>query len=46
MGFGDVLKQYINDTNDKMIESDVATNAFVRGDDINSLSQVKVCKGQ
>ncbi|MDI9207578.1 hypothetical protein MT361_03305 [Clostridium butyricum] len=27
-----------------MIEADVATNAFVRGDDINSLSQVKVCK--
>lgn len=35
MSFGDVLKKTINDTNDKLVESDTATNAFIRGDDIN-----------
>lgn len=35
VSFGDVLKKTINDTNDKLVESDAATNAFVRGDDIN-----------
>lgn len=34
-GFGDILKKAINDTNDKLIESDAATNAFIRGDDVN-----------
>lgn len=34
-GFGDVLKKAINDTNNKLIESDTATNAFIRGDDVN-----------
>ncbi|HCW53425.1 MAG TPA: flagellar hook-basal body complex protein FliE [Clostridium sp.] len=35
MSFGHILKKTINDTNDKLVESDAATNAFIRGDDIN-----------
>ena len=32
--FGDVLKKAINDTNDKLIESDAATNAFISIDEV------------
>ena len=35
ISFGDVLKKAIDDTNNKLVESDAATNAFIRGDDIN-----------
>ena len=34
-GFGDILKKVINDTNDKLLQSDAATNAFIKGEDIN-----------
>ncbi|WP_455791071.1 flagellar hook-basal body complex protein FliE [Clostridium butyricum] len=33
--FGNALKKAIDGTNEKLVESDAATNAFVRGDDIN-----------
>lgn len=39
--FGDVLKKAINDTNDKLVESDAATNAFIRGDDV-SIDEVMI----
>ena len=39
--FGDVLKKAINDTNHKLVESDAATNAFIRGDDI-SIDEVMI----
>lgn len=35
VGFGDVLKKAINDTNDRLVQSDAATNAFIKGDDVN-----------
>ena len=41
MSFGDVLKKTINDTNDKLVESDAATNAFIRGDDV-SIDEVMI----
>lgn len=34
-GFGDILKKAINDTNDKLLQSDAATNAFIKGEDVN-----------
>ena len=34
-GFGDILKKVINDTNDKLLQSDAATNAFIKGEDVN-----------
>ncbi|MEW9937350.1 flagellar hook-basal body complex protein FliE [Clostridium butyricum] len=33
--FGNALKKAIDGTNEKLVESDAATNAFIRGDDIN-----------
>ena len=33
--FGNALKKAIDGTNEKLVESDSATNAFIRGDDIN-----------
>ena len=39
--FGDVLKKAINDTNHKLVESDAATNAFIRGDDV-SIDEVMI----
>lgn len=33
--FSNALKKAIDGTNEKLVESDAATNAFVRGDDIN-----------
>ena len=41
VSFGDVLKKTINDTNDKLVESDAATNAFIRGDDV-SIDEVMI----
>lgn len=35
VNFGDVLKEYIDDTNLKSVESSEATSKFARGDDIN-----------
>ena len=42
--FGDVLKNCINDTNDKMIQSDSVTKSFIKGDDVN-IDEVMI-KGQ
>jgi len=33
--FGDVLKNCINDTNDKMVQANSTTNSFVKGEDVN-----------
>ncbi|APF22460.1 flagellar hook-basal body complex protein FliE [Clostridium butyricum] len=33
--FGNALKKAIDGTNEKLVESDSATNSFIRGDDIN-----------
>ena len=33
--FSNTLKKAIDGTNEKLVESDAATNAFIRGDDIN-----------
>lgn len=35
IGFGEVLKNAVNDVNTKMVQSDSATNGFVKGDDVN-----------
>jgi flagellar hook-basal body complex protein FliE len=35
VSFGDVFKECINDTNDKMIQSDSATTSFIKGEDVN-----------
>ncbi|MBE6062718.1 MAG: flagellar hook-basal body complex protein FliE [Clostridium butyricum] len=33
--FADVLKKTINDTNDKLVQADTVTNAFIKGADVN-----------
>ncbi|AOR22924.1 flagellar hook-basal body complex protein FliE [Clostridium taeniosporum] len=33
--FGETLKNCINDVNEKQIDADASTNAFVKGDDVN-----------
>jgi flagellar hook-basal body complex protein FliE len=35
VSFGDVLKNCINDTNDKITQSDSAATSFVKGDDVS-----------
>jgi flagellar hook-basal body complex protein FliE len=35
VSFGDVFKECVNDTNDKMIQSDSATTSFIKGEDVN-----------
>lgn len=35
IGFGDVLKKCVEDTNNKMLESSAATTSFIKGEDIN-----------
>lgn len=35
VAFGDVLKQYMDDTNNKMTEADLTSKKFVRGEDVN-----------
>lgn len=35
IGFGDVLKQYMDDTNDKMVKASEVTTGFVKGEDVN-----------
>lgn len=44
IGFGDVLKKCVDDVNGKFLESDSATSAFIRGDDVN-IDEVMI-KGQ
>lgn len=40
-GFGEILKGYIDDTNSSLVESDNATNAFIKGDDV-SIDEVMI----
>ena len=35
IGFGDVLKKCIDDTNDKIVKSDSAATSFIKGEDVN-----------
>ncbi|WP_297416969.1 flagellar hook-basal body complex protein FliE [Clostridium sp.] len=35
VSFGDVLKSYVDDTNNKMTQSDSATTSFIKGDDVS-----------
>ena len=35
IGFGNVLKKAIDDTNDKIVKSDSATTSFIKGEDVN-----------
>ena len=35
VGFGDVLKEYMNDTNDKMLKASATTTSFIKGEDVN-----------
>ena len=35
VSFGDVLKNYVNDTNDKLVKSNATTNSFIKGEDVN-----------
>jgi len=44
IGFGDVLKKVMNDTNDKMLKSDATATSFIKGEDVN-IDEVMI-KGQ
>lgn len=44
INFGDVLKSYLDETNDKISEANSATTGFVKGDDVN-IDEVMI-KGQ
>jgi flagellar hook-basal body complex protein FliE len=44
IGFADVLKNYIDDTNGKISKSNSVTNGFIKGEDVN-IDEVMV-KGQ
>ena len=35
VGFGDVLKEYMDDTNDKMLKASATTTSFIKGEDVN-----------
>jgi len=35
IGFGEVLKKAIDDTNDKIVKSDSASTSFIKGEDVN-----------
>lgn len=35
IGFGDVLKKCIDDTNNKMVNADSAATSFIKGEDVN-----------
>ena len=41
VSFGDVLKKTIDDTNDKMVNADVTSTKFIRGEDV-SIDEVMV----
>ena len=41
IGFGDVLKSYMNDTNDKVIKADATSTSFVKGEDV-SIDEVMI----
>ena len=44
IGFGDVLKQYMDDTNDKMSKANSTATSFIKGEDVN-IDEVMI-KGQ
>jgi len=44
IGFGDVLKKVMDDTNDKMLKSDATATSFIKGEDVN-IDEVMI-KGQ
>ncbi|OOM75021.1 flagellar hook-basal body complex protein FliE [Clostridium puniceum] len=44
IGFSDILKKCVNDTNGKISEANSVTNSFVKGEDVN-IDEVMV-KGQ
>jgi len=44
IGFGDVLKKVMDDTNDKMLKSEATTTSFIKGEDVN-IDEVMI-KGQ
>lgn len=44
IGFGDVLKQYIDETNTKISEANSSTTGFIKGEDVN-IDEVMI-KGQ
>lgn len=35
IGFGDVLKQYMDDANDKMSKANATATSFIKGEDVN-----------
>ena len=35
ISFGDVLKNYVNDANDKIAKSDATSTSFIKGEDVN-----------
>lgn len=41
VSFGDVLKKTIDDTNDKMVNADMTSTKFIRGEDV-SIDEVMV----
>lgn len=44
IGFADVLKQYVDDTNDKMSKANSTATSFIKGEDVN-IDEVMI-KGQ
>ncbi len=44
ISFGDVLKNYVNDANDKLVKSDATSTSFIKGEDVN-IDEVMI-KGQ
>lgn len=41
VGFGDVLKNYLNDANDKLVKSDATSTSFIKGEDV-SIDEVMI----
>ena len=44
IGFADILKQYVDDTNDKMSKANSTATSFIKGEDVN-IDEVMI-KGQ
>jgi flagellar hook-basal body complex protein FliE len=44
IGFADVLKEYVDDTNDKMSKANSTATSFIKGEDVN-IDEVMI-KGQ
>ena len=44
VGFGDILKKCMDDTNDKILKSDSTATSFIKGEDVN-IDEVMI-KGQ